>query len=185
VKVDADDRLRTEALLRESEDKRRVEASIEDAIRTAPRETLERGAEEKACDETSKNDAEEKKRKEVLKREEALQNDFVKKLREQALKRNAEEKSKSDQAKLDVFLKRNKYSGVNDMKKTLMRSKYPLHTAVKHRDVDMVRILLEAGADPRLTDSNSWTPLDLAHKLKHGTADKSLTIIVNSLPMEH
>eukprot|EP00401_Gymnodinium_catenatum_P031562 CAMPEP_0117518112 /NCGR_PEP_ID=MMETSP0784-20121206/31964_1 /TAXON_ID=39447 /ORGANISM="" /LENGTH=235 /DNA_ID=CAMNT_0005314023 /DNA_START=121 /DNA_END=828 /DNA_ORIENTATION=+ len=90
-------------------------------------------------------------------------------------KAEAEATKRRDKAALDAFLKRYRYKGVNQKRettprlsyplRTARRAKYPLHTAVKHKNEDMVRILLEAGANPRMTDSNNLTARQLAGKM--------------------
>eukprot|EP00401_Gymnodinium_catenatum_P042872 CAMPEP_0117610114 /NCGR_PEP_ID=MMETSP0784-20121206/81707_1 /TAXON_ID=39447 /ORGANISM="" /LENGTH=226 /DNA_ID=CAMNT_0005413509 /DNA_START=56 /DNA_END=734 /DNA_ORIENTATION=+ len=72
------------------------------------------------------------------------------------------ERIRSDTDILNSFLKRNSYKGVNEKRRTATKTKYALHTAVKQKNVDAVRVLLEARADPSVTDSNNLTPLQLA-----------------------
>ena len=38
----------------------------------------------------------------------------------------------------------------------------PLHNAAADANIDLVRALLEAGADPNAADDNQWTPLHFA-----------------------
>eukprot|EP00401_Gymnodinium_catenatum_P032400 CAMPEP_0117606430 /NCGR_PEP_ID=MMETSP0784-20121206/79709_1 /TAXON_ID=39447 /ORGANISM="" /LENGTH=230 /DNA_ID=CAMNT_0005409513 /DNA_START=89 /DNA_END=780 /DNA_ORIENTATION=+ len=71
-------------------------------------------------------------------------------------------KDSDDTDILNSFLKRNSYKGVNEKRRTATKTKYALHTAVKQKNVDAVRVLLEARADPSVTDSNNLTPLQLA-----------------------
>eukprot|EP00401_Gymnodinium_catenatum_P044556 CAMPEP_0117538666 /NCGR_PEP_ID=MMETSP0784-20121206/42596_1 /TAXON_ID=39447 /ORGANISM="" /LENGTH=209 /DNA_ID=CAMNT_0005335287 /DNA_START=115 /DNA_END=744 /DNA_ORIENTATION=+ len=85
-----------------------------------------------------------------------------------------QEKVRSDKETLDVFLEQNNFRGVNEKRKTALKTKYPLHTAVKQKNEDMVRILIEAGADPTLADSNKLTPQQVASKLN---ADGALDAI--------
>jgi len=49
----------------------------------------------------------------------------------------------------------------------MMQYKFALHTAVKQRDVEMVVLLLQAGANPALTNSAGQTPVQYGQKLKH------------------
>ena len=54
----------------------------------------------------------------------------------------------------------------------------PLHLAVKHGSVDLVRLLIENhGADATASDNNGWTPLHLA--VKHGSVDLARLLIEN------
>merc|ERR1719261_1019176 len=54
----------------------------------------------------------------------------------------------ADRQKMAAFLKAHGFSGgVNAKRTQFFKSKYPLHSAVKVKDVDMVKILLREGAD--------------------------------------
>eukprot|EP00397_Hematodinium_sp_SG-2012_P032419 GEMP01034519.1.p1 GENE.GEMP01034519.1~~GEMP01034519.1.p1 ORF type:complete len:228 (+),score=41.27 GEMP01034519.1:245-928(+) len=72
----------------------------------------------------------------------------------------------ADDAKLKDFLASIKCKSVNS-KRILFLGKfeYPLHKAVKMNDSDLVRILLENGADRDLRASSSKTPLQKALQL--------------------
>merc|ERR1712113_516228 len=86
-----------------------------------------------------------------------------------------------DQQKLDAFLKKNSYRGVNRKRRTTWKSKYALHTAIKNKDEDMVRVLLAAGADPHLPDSNKVTPVQLAESLnKNGLMSGTVEMLRRS-----
>lgn len=63
------------------------------------------------------------------------------------------------------FLTKNGFATVKSKKTWLWRSYYPLHAAVKQNDVDTVRLLLKARADPQKTTSSGETPRDLAFRL--------------------
>lgn len=63
------------------------------------------------------------------------------------------------------FLTKNGFATVKSKKTWLWTSYYPLHTAVKQNDVDTIRLLLKARADPQKTNSSGQTPRDLAFRL--------------------
>lgn len=76
------------------------------------------------------------------------------------------------EAKLDAekkateWCKKNGFQNIHTPKKTFRgATKYPLHTAVKHKHEEMVGMLLLAGAQKNDKDSNNLTPSDLAAKL--------------------
>mmetsp|Transcript_29431 Transcript_29431/g.80475 ORF Transcript_29431/g.80475 Transcript_29431/m.80475 type:complete len:240 (-) Transcript_29431:122-841(-) len=129
---------------------------------------------------------EERIRRESEKCEQYIQEAKLRRLEEEERHRLAEEQAeihrveriRSDTDILNSFLKRNSYKGVNEKRRTATKTKYALHTAVKQKNVDAVRVLLEARADPSVTDSNNLTPLQLASILN---ADGSCTCIYSRL----
>jgi len=67
---------------------------------------------------------------------------------------------------IDTFLKQHGYASVNDKRKSKFgRYKYPLHTAVKHSP-EIVRLLLDSGAESSNKNSAGQTPYEYAKKLK-------------------
>lgn len=75
------------------------------------------------------------------------------------------EQSKADAASLARFLEEHRYTGVNSQRRSMLKAKYPLHTAVKRQDINMIRVLLEAQADRTLKSSSGETPFELAARL--------------------
>jgi len=62
-----------------------------------------------------------------------------------------------------AWCKKNGYSDMNTPKKTMRgATKFPLHTAVKHQNVEMVGLLLKCGVDQQVQDSRKQSPLQLA-----------------------
>merc|ERR1712232_636698 len=70
--------------------------------------------------------------------------------------------------KVDRFLKFKGYAGVNAKRRAGLKSKYPLHSAVKENNPELVALLLNSGADRSLKNSNGCTPLQLAQKSNRG-----------------
>jgi len=93
--------------------------------------------------------------------------------------RQAAEQKESDSAKLQKFLLKHGYCGVNRKRTKMLKSKYALHTAVKLTDRDMVSLLLATGADPQLKNSAGETPKKLAHRLNK---DSSHGAVLAALP---
>lgn len=98
----------------------------------------------------------------------------------------AEEQAKLE-AKLEAeqkateWCKKNGFKNIHTPKKTFRGAvKFPLHTAVKHKNEEMVGMLLRAGAQKNDRDSNNLTPSELAAKLNK---DGSHMQIISELNM--
>lgn len=86
----------------------------------------------------------------------------------------------ADGRALEKFLGSHGYTGANVKRKKMMKTKYPLHTAVKCKDTDIIRLLLEAQADPELKNSAGETPFQLAARLFKKDTD-ACTIVQQAL----
>merc|ERR1712241_1599701 len=75
-----------------------------------------------------------------------------------------EKEQREAQQHVATFLKDNGFKGVNDKRKKMLFSCYPLHVAVEKNNADIVKSLLRCGADPKQKNSSGQTPQDLAHK---------------------
>merc|ERR1712217_811569 len=62
------------------------------------------------------------------------------------------------------FLKDHGYTDVNAPKKTMLKTKYPIHTAAKTGDPKIVAALLEEGADPGQKTSTGQTAAQVAQQ---------------------
>eukprot|EP00929_Paragymnodinium_shiwhaense_P047520 TRINITY_DN240_c0_g1_i1.p1 TRINITY_DN240_c0_g1~~TRINITY_DN240_c0_g1_i1.p1 ORF type:complete len:244 (-),score=97.51 TRINITY_DN240_c0_g1_i1:284-1015(-) len=93
------------------------------------------------------------------------------------LEKEAEEAEKQrrlheaeEKKRMEEFLKKHAFKGPDMKRSKLLGFKFPLHSAVKHNDVEMVRILLANGANTSSKDSSGNTPYQLAQKVdKHGS----------------
>merc|ERR1711957_65832 len=74
--------------------------------------------------------------------------------------------------KLDKLLKEYGVGEVNQKKKSLMSSRYPIHHAVEKGDAEAVRVLLHFKADASSLNSSKKTALQLAEKSK--TKDEAI-----------
>merc|ERR1712232_1393001 len=87
----------------------------------------------------------------------------------------AEESSLQDKEKLAAFLKSHGYTAADARRRVkVFGHKYPLHSAVKANDADMIRILMEAGANPAAKNSAGLTPRDFARKVDKKASHSSV-----------
>lgn len=99
----------------------------------------------------------------------------------------AEEQAKLE-AKLEAeqkateWCKKNGFKNIHTPKKTFRGAlKFPLHTAVKHKNEEMVSMLLRAGAEKNDKDSNNLTPSELAAKLNKDESHMQIISELNTL----
>merc|ERR1711907_755340 len=81
--------------------------------------------------------------------------------------------------KVKDWCKKNGYKDLNTQKTTYSRrTKFPMHTAVKHSNVDIVEALLLLGAKKDVKDSQKQTPSELAAKINtNGSHDQILALL--------
>jgi imidazole glycerol phosphate synthase subunit HisF len=58
---------------------------------------------------------------------------------------------------------------------------YPLHCAAEENNVEMVHLLLAAGADKTATNSSGQTPLDLVTELQRNPGQESYVEVIKAL----
>jgi len=86
---------------------------------------------------------------------------------------------KEADAKVAAWCKTHGFVAMNTQKKTYRgNTKFPLHTAVKHRQQEIIGMLLLIGAQKDVKDSKGQTPLQLAAKLnKNGSHDQIVDML--------
>jgi len=147
---------------RQAEERRRVEEEArkqrrEEADRAAAQE-LARKAAEKAAEEQKRIERERAAR-------EAAEATQAAHAAEEARIRKEEDDFQEAQAKVNQWLFPNGFADTNVQKKKLLGGwKFPLHTAVKQNDLEMVKALVLCGADKSAKDSKGQTPYDFALK---------------------
>lgn len=83
----------------------------------------------------------------------------------EALRRaEAERVQEERKTAVAVFLKQNKFTGAAAPKTTMLAKTYPIHCAAIKGDEQMVRMLLEEGADPAQKNSSGKTAAQVAQK---------------------
>jgi len=76
---------------------------------------------------------------------------------------------KEAEEKVKVWCNSNGFQDMNTQKKTLRgATKFPLHTAVKNCNQEIIGMMLIAGVDKDVRDSKNQTPIALAAKLNKG-----------------
>merc|ERR1711904_398517 len=73
-------------------------------------------------------------------------------------------KEMDDAKKVRAFLQSNGFKDPNDLVRKKWSKLTPLHFAVGQNDVEMVKLLLAHGADPRKVNGKKEMPLSLAQK---------------------
>merc|ERR1712187_671780 len=116
-----------------------------------------------------REEAEEQRRCEL---EEALERDRC--AEEEAAARRVEAECRAqDKARKTLvadFLKEHGYIDVGVPKKTMMKTKYPIHTAAKTGDPKIVAALIQEGANPTQKNSSGQTAAKIAEqKNKNGS----------------
>merc|ERR1712038_919164 len=92
-----------------------------------------------------------------------------------------EKEQREAQQRADTFLRDNGFKGVNDKRKKMVSSCYPLHAAVEKNNADIVKSLLRCGADPKQKNSSGQTPQEFAQKCnKKGSHTLVLQAFQNS-----
>merc|ERR1711920_436478 len=84
-------------------------------------------------------------------------------------------KVRERKALISAFLKKHGYNSVSAPKRTMLKTKYPIHTAAKSGDPQIVTALLQEGLDLTQKDSSGHTALQIAKaKNKNGSHDSVL-----------
>jgi hypothetical protein len=93
---------------------------------------------------------------------------------------------RSIKAKVNAWCKANGYRDlglVNTAKATYRgATKFPLHTAVKQKSHDMVRLLIQCGADKAVKNSRGQTPMQLVERMPKGEARDQLMAALRMRP---
>jgi len=99
--------------------------------------------------------------------------------REEVVEKQARLALKDAQEKVNAWCKQNGYQDMNTSKKTFRGGmKFPLHTAVKYSNQEIIRMMLLDGVNKDVRDSKNQTPCQLAAKVNNnGTHGEILTML--------
>eukprot|EP00747_Dinoflagellata_sp_TGD_P161769 gnl/TRDRNA2_/TRDRNA2_178653_c0_seq1.p1 gnl/TRDRNA2_/TRDRNA2_178653_c0~~gnl/TRDRNA2_/TRDRNA2_178653_c0_seq1.p1 ORF type:complete len:253 (-),score=85.51 gnl/TRDRNA2_/TRDRNA2_178653_c0_seq1:223-981(-) len=186
AKVNVD---KAEAALREHEEKAR---QLEDDIALQRQVALQKAREETELRIRQEQEQKEREEAERIQREHQQQEQERRKHEEElaaarkereACERAEEEKQMQEaKAKVEAFLKAKGFKSVDGKRRKLMSTTYPLHTAVKENNAEMVQLLMRSGADVRQKNSSGQTPQDIARKCnKRGSHDAVLSILSSAI----
>lgn len=177
---------------RQIEEQKAARRREEEAFAAAAAEALRLG-EERAAAERARREEAERREAEELAEAEAQRLAAEKRAREDEAARAAAEAAAAAvqaecrrqqavneaTAKVNAWCKSNGFQDMNTQKKTLRgATKFPMHTAVKYSNQEIVEMMLLAGIDKDVRDSNKQTPLQLAAKLnKNGSHDQIIAML--------
>merc|ERR1712194_263056 len=92
-----------------------------------------------------------------------------------------EQELRETQEKVTTFLKANGLKSVNDKRKKMCSSCYPVHVAIAQNNAEVVQCLVRSGADLKQKNSSGQTAQQLAQKCnKKGSHDLVLQALNNS-----
>jgi hypothetical protein len=104
---------------------------------------------------------------------------------QQAAEEEAQQKARAeaDEKMVSEYLISHGFKGgVNDKKKSILKYQYPLHVAVKEQKPNMVKLLVEMGADKSLKNSSGRTATDKAEQYsKKRKGDGTSTSVIHAL----
>merc|ERR1719195_2054683 len=106
-----------------------------------------------------REEVEQQKQREL---EEAAERSRCERVRQAEAERSAREQERK--AIVRAFLKEHGYSDVAAPKRNMLKTKYPIHTAAKKGDPEIVAALLEEGADPAKKNSAGQTAMQVAQQ---------------------
>ncbi|CAK9078770.1 unnamed protein product [Durusdinium trenchii] len=155
----------------EEEEQRRKEENLkkEEAARRE-KEAEERRRKEQ---EELQRQADEEKAKEVADAAAAAES-------ERKLAEKAEQEAAARKNDVMAWLKKQGFTGVNNPKKSLFSTTYPLHKAAESGNAKIVGGLLEQGANPAQKNSAGKTALEVVMKKKKADSHKEVLALLSS-----
>lgn len=140
-------------------------------------------AEEKAWQRRTWLEAEEKTQKEAeiaaiaAEAERLVQEARQDKLDREVAQHNAELAAAKE--RVSEWCRKNSFRDMNTQKKTMRgATKFPLHTAVKHQNDEMVELMLKCGVSHHVKTSGQQTPAELAMSMnKNGSHEQIIALL--------
>merc|ERR1712048_462275 len=100
--------------------------------------------------------------------------------RQEMAKRAAETRFEAVQK----FLADNKFKGINTGRKSLTKTTYPIHEAAKRNTIEMVKMLVEEGANVEQMNSRKQTASQRATQEDKNGSHKEIIRLLNTLSTE-
>mmetsp|Transcript_41634 Transcript_41634/g.77594 ORF Transcript_41634/g.77594 Transcript_41634/m.77594 type:complete len:247 (+) Transcript_41634:88-828(+) len=167
-----------------NEKRRQADAELQqrkEELRARQRRLLEEEERRRRAEEEAQRKAEEVLRleeEEALRIEQELRDAEHRRLEELEAERLKQVQAAEDQEKVRAFCKAHGYTGVDCRRQRLWKFKFPLHSAVKANDAEMVELLLTARADACAKNSAGQTPMQLAQRSNiEGSSDAVLEVL--------
>eukprot|EP00406_Dinophysis_acuminata_P077456 CAMPEP_0179241058 /NCGR_PEP_ID=MMETSP0797-20121207/16296_1 /TAXON_ID=47934 /ORGANISM="Dinophysis acuminata, Strain DAEP01" /LENGTH=180 /DNA_ID=CAMNT_0020948431 /DNA_START=130 /DNA_END=672 /DNA_ORIENTATION=+ len=149
------------------------EAGRQEHEEEAERLRLEEEQAQREAEERARREQEEAVERDRRVREEALRADTA---RQAEFERQAREQERK--VVVGAFLKEHGYTDVAAPRRTMRKTKYPIHSAAKAGDAKIVAALLEEGANPAQKTSAGQTALQVAQqKNKKGSHANVLLVL--------
>jgi membrane protein involved in colicin uptake len=159
--------------VRQQQREAREAAEAAEAAKAAQEERRRKLEEEARLRKAAEEEAARKAAEEAQLREEAQKAaEEAERLRREAEAADAAQKAAEEEEMrravqhVQEWCKLKGFQDVNVERKTFRGRKFALHSAVKHLEAEMIKLLLKCGARKDLKDSRGQTPLQLAQKLK-------------------
>merc|ERR1719265_2831504 len=162
----------TKKIRREEEQRREAERRLQEEKERQVAEQRRREAERHQQElEQQQREREEKERQlQEMRRQAQLRQQREEQERREQIRLQEEARQKKikemdDAKKVRAFLQSHGFRNVNDLTRKKFSKTTPLHTAVGQNNVEMVKLLIAAGADTKKRNGKNDTPFKLAQKL--------------------
>lgn len=168
-----------EKIRREEEQRREMERRVKEEQARQLAEQRQREAEQRQRQLELEQQAREREererqlqemRRQALLEQQRQEQEKQEKIRLQEEARQKKIKDMDDQRKVRAFLHSNGFKNPNDLVRKKFTKVTPLHLAVGQNNIEMVKLLVAAGADPKKMNGKSESAFKLAQKLdKNGS----------------
>jgi len=157
----AQEKARQDVLRRQEEERKEMERRVREEHERQQAELQRREAERQRL-QMEEEAREREERLALLKQEQEQGMRLEEQQREEARKKLQEE---DDQKRIRAWLQANSFKGLNDLAWKRLSKVTPLHCAIQQKDVEMLTLLLQNGADASKVNSKNQSALTVAQKM--------------------